>query len=219
MAYATKDDLELHLAVEISADLDAYITALISACEDYVERACGNGVITRRVFDADEGGAAETRYYDYKGGETIVIDDVRELTSISLSGFALTENEDYILYPLNEEPKEYIKLYDGTIDNSRSEFVNFYDKERRAVEVVAKFGYSTTVPAIIKLAVMSLAGGIIRQNTGDTSMKQITSQSLGSHKISYADVERVASALDVNGMIEHYKRNSHASKTATIQIG
>ena len=216
MAYATKEDLEKHLTVTISSELDSYIEELIEASTDYVERLCGNEVTTRREFEAED--VVTTRFFDYKGGETIVIDDLRELTSFSLSGGEIIENDDFVLYPLNETPKEYAMLYDGTIGNSRSRFVSAYDREKRAVEVTGKFGYSTTPPSIVKMAVLTLAGAIIRENAGDISMKQISSQSLGSHSVSFADVERSATKERVPDLLERYKRSSHVAKTATITI-
>lgn len=219
MPYPTKPDLERHLATEISTELDGYITALISACADYVERKCGNGVVIRREFQASDN--IETRFFDYKGGDIIVIDDLRELNSLSLTDSQLEEDNDFILYPLNETVKEYAMLYQGIAVNSRMTMMRknrHKIAERKAVKVIGKFGYSTTPPEIINLAVLTLAGSVIRASASDSSVAQVTKQSLGSHSIHYGSLDKNAQSFGVDFMLQPYLRESKASKTATIVL-
>ena len=98
MAYITKAEVANYLGISISDTLQTYINTLISGVEDYIERFCGGGIFTKRRFQDND--AEKTFYYDGNSATKIAIDDLREITSLTVdfisgSGTALTEDDDY----------------------------------------------------------------------------------------------------------------------------
>ncbi len=212
MAYISKTEVEKYLGIAISSSLDAFISTLISFAQDYIERYCGNeketGIKKRWFQDAD---TAVTKYYDGNDATKLIIDDIRTLTSLSIDDDAQTVDDDFYLYPLNESVKEWIELIQPETkipSNSRldrsSPFI--FDKGQRIVAVTGKFGYSTTPPDAIKLACLKLVGAAIKENIGDTDLKEITQESLGDYSASYAKIKEIAHYTGVNDILEMYKR-------------
>lgn len=214
--YVTKVEIQNYLGISINATLDTYVNTLISAVTDYIERYTGNGVIEKREFeDAD---IDRTFYYNGNGATKLEIDDLRSITSLTVdfslgSETALTADEDYFLYPLNEDVKTNIQLVQPSTRlnlNSRLQSASPYifDEGQKTVKVIGKFGYSTTPPDAIKLACMKLVGAVIKENIGDTDLKEITSESLGEYSANFAKIKDIAERLKVNSLLDTYKRMS-----------
>lgn len=222
MAYASKTEVQNYLGVSISDTLSTYISTLISAVTDYIERYCGGGVIEKREFEASNDD--RTFYYDGNDATKLEIDDLRDITSLTVnfntgSETALTEDDDYYLYPLNEDVKTRIELVQPFTRlnlNSRLQSSSPYvfDEGQKGVKVVGKFGYSTTPPDAIKLACLKLVGAIIKENIGDTDLKEITSESLGDYTANYVKIKDIAERLKVNDVLNPYKRVSVKPKMA-----
>jgi len=208
--YAEKKDIQDYLGIAINNSLNDFVDGMIESGQDYVERYCGNGVIRRRKFGVS-GNSEETKYYDGDGGRKLAIDDVQSVSKLVIDGVEMVDGDDYLLYPLNEKPKEWIELKDWSENmNSRSiigeRYPEFPIDEQKIVEVKGKFGYSDDVPKTIKMAVVRVASALIKENAGDTDLRELSSESLGPYSASFADVKDIANSISVHEMLESYKR-------------
>lgn len=221
MAYITKQEVEKYLGLSIKTTLDTFLTTLISAATAYIENYTG------RWFEDDD--TAATRYYDGNGCTKLAIDDLRDITSLTVDGEALTENEDYYLYPLNAAtdglPYEWIELIQPETKlkssyNSRMDrgYPYVFEKGQRTVEVNGKWGYSTTPPDDIKTVCLKIVGGMIKENIGDTDLKEITQETLGAYSASFAKVREVANALGINTLLDNYVREPLRAKSGVVKI-
>lgn len=220
MAYITKTEVATYLGISINNTLQTYIDTLISGVEDYIERVCGGGIFTKRRFQDDD--VEKTFYYDGNSATKLAIDDLREITSLTVdfisgSGTALTENDDYFLYPLNANnddlPFTEVQLIQPSTRlnlNSRlqSSAPYIFDEGQKTVKIVGKFGYSTTPPDAIKLACMKLVGAIIKENIGDTDLRELSSETLGDYSANFTKIKDIAERLGVNNLLIQYTRKS-----------
>ena len=205
MPYITEVEVEKYLAININPALASFITTLIGAVTNYIEK------YTDRVFEAPSPDDDETKYYDGNDTTKLQIDDLRTLTSLTVDDVALTEDTDFLLYPLNEDPKEWIELIQPETrinTNSRLDSTSPYvfDKGQATISIVGKFGYSATPPDDIKLVAMKLVGGIIKENVGDTDTKELTQETIGDYSASYAKIKEMAFSLGVNTILNQYIR-------------
>lgn len=234
MSYIEKTDVEKYSGIAINSTLNSFIAGLISTAEDYIERYCGdakNTGIERRRFEDDD--ADKTYYYNGNGATKLSIDDIRTITSLTVdfnggSETELTENDDYYLYPLNavnnDEAFTQIQLIQPSTrlnQNSRlqSSSPYIFDEGQRTVKVIGKFGFSTTPPEQIKTACMKIVLALIKENIGDTDLKEITSENLGDYSANFVKVSGIADRMGVNTLLEPYKRKSAGSRSATNKIG
>jgi hypothetical protein len=124
-------------------DVDDYNDLIESLCEEvetWIDDVCG------RTFKS----STATKYFD--GAGIMFIDD---LISISTSGLKLDEDADgtyestlattdYILYPLNETPKTYIKI------SPYGNYGGFASGVKKGVSITGTWGYGSTVPTPIR---------------------------------------------------------------------
>lgn len=210
MAYITEAEIEEYTGLTIGAGLSSFIETIISASQGYIEKTTG------RKFEAPTPDTAVTRYYDGNGATKMAIDDLRELTSLTVDDTLLTVNEDFYLYPLNAtvdgKPYEWIELIQPETRlsvNSRvvSSAPYIFDKGQRTVVVKGKFNYSATAPNDIKLACLKLCGGIIKENIGDNDLKEITSESIGEYSTAFTAISQIAHALKVDNLLMPFRRD------------
>lgn len=211
MAYITKNEVENYLGITIQSTVSAYINTLISACSDHIERMAGGGIFERRQFEVANGDS--TKHYDGNDSTKLEIDDLRTITSLVVDGVSLTENDDYYLYPLNETVKTRIELLQPETrlsSNSRIGSVSPYifDKGQRTIAVTGQFGYSETPPDVVKLACMKLVGAVIKENIGDTDLREMTQESLGDYSASFTRIKDIAERLDLKALLGTYVRTS-----------
>lgn len=221
MSYITKTDVQNYSGIAINNTLNSFITGLIATAEDYIERYCGNVKetgIEKRFFEDDD--IDKTFFYDGNNATKLSIDDLRSLTSLTVDfgtggATALTETDDFILYPLNannfSEPFTEIQLLQPSTrlnTNSRiqSSAPFIFDEGQSTVRVIGKFGFSTTPPEQIKTVAMKIVMAFIKENIGDTDLKEITQESLGDYSASYAKVKDIAERLGFNILLDQYKR-------------
>jgi len=95
--------------------------------EKYIENYTG------RVFI--EPTTATAKYYDGNGECEMVIDEFTTISSVSVNG-TLIDAANYVLYPLNDERKNKIKLL----------YTLFYPVDPGDIIITAKWAYSKTVP-------------------------------------------------------------------------
>ena len=193
--YIDKSAIENYLLVDIDGSMDVQINAWILAAQNYVE------IYTGRKFEAD----TETRYYDGAGGRTFYLDDIITITSVQtldLDGSTvdqtLIEDTDYFAYPLNDTPKHILKLA------PEGSNIGKWPKGKKRIKVVGDFGYNSTVPEDIKLAITQLVSEII--NVGrQGSEGGISSESLGDYSVTFGSLDESATRLGIKPILEHYK--------------
>lgn len=221
-AYAAKADIQNYLGITIATGLDAFVAELITASEDYVEKLCGGGVVSRRWFN--DGNTDKTFQYDGRDTTRLKIDDLREVTSVAVldgsgASVALVKDTDYYLYPLNaravsgkEEPYTEIQLIqpETRIVAQNSRLIGaapyIFDKSQKSITIVGKFGYSTTPPALVKMAVVRVVAQFIKDKIGDNSLRELTSESLGEYSGSFEKISNVADRLNLATLLAPYIR-------------
>ena len=221
MSYVTKADVQNYSGIAISATLNTFITELITTAEEWVEEYCGNKRdtgIRKRWFDDDN--TDKTFYYNGNGSTNLRIDDLRVITSLTVdfglsSSTLLVEGTDFYAYPLNAiaygEPYTEIQLIQpSTRLNLNSRIANsapyIFDEGQKTVQIVGKFGYSTTPPEAVKKAVIKIVVAMIKENMGDTDLKELKSESIGDYAATFVEVSKIADRMGVANLLEKYKR-------------
>ena len=157
MAYITPTEIKAYLDLNDAGD-DTLITDLIARAEQAIETHTG-----RKFKVASD----TTRYYtvgvDTDGDFLYLDEDLCSITSVTndadaSSTTALTQDTHYIALPRNTTPYHSLKLlanYDG--------FWTYTTDPEMGIEVVGKFGYSTTPPNDIIQAIVRLVSYYYRQ--------------------------------------------------------
>ena len=226
MSYIEKGDVEKYMGLTIGSGLDTFISTLIASAEKYIEKYCGGQHFVKRWFeDSDE---AKTFRYNGNNDTKIAIDDLRDLTSLTVDDVALTEDEDFHLYPLNaselDMPYEWIELIqpETRLLNVNSRLSSappyIFDKGQRTIVVVGKFGFSTTVPDDIKLAVLKIVGGVIKENVGDADVKELTQESIAEYSASFSKLSEIANKLGVDNILQPYIKKGIQERSGIIQV-
>lgn len=101
--------------------------------------------------------ADETRYFDGSGTTELWVGELAAApTSVSvaeggeLSNYTDWDSSDYFLWPYNAPAmgEPYLRMDVDTLNGSKS----VWSRYPMAVKVVGKFGYSTSVPEVVKMA-------------------------------------------------------------------
>lgn len=226
MSYINEDEIEKYLGLNIDSGLSSFLATLISGVETYIEKYCGGKHFAKRWFEDDD--EDKTLRYDGNDDTKIAIDDLRELTSLTVDDEALTEDEDFHLYPLNasefDMPYEWIELIqpETRLLNVNSRLSSappyIFDKGQRTIVIVGKFGFSATVPDDIKLVALKLVGGVIKENVGDTDLKEVTQESIAEYSASYAKIKEVANRLGVNDILNGYVKKGISITDGNIKV-
>ena len=212
--YINKTDVQNYSGIAINETLNSFIEDLINTAQDYIEE-----YTSRKFENTDED---TTRYYDGNGETKMKINDIREITSLTVdfngeSETALTNEDDYFLYPLNatedEKPFTEIQLIQPETrlnlnSRLRSASPYLFDVGQRTVKVVGKFGYSVTPPSAIKTVAVKLVLAMLKENIGDADLKEITQESLGDYSASFVKVKEIAERLHFANILDKYKRNN-----------
>lgn len=204
------------MGITWDSSVDSFVDKVISGVQKYIERYCGDDKLGVRKFEAPDPDDDETRKFDGNGSMKLFFGDVRSITSLAIDEVALTEDEDYFLYPANkeaDEPYTYAEMAQPVTrlqENSRSFGDEYYVFEvgQKNIEIVGKFYYSSTPPADIELATLKLAAAVIKENTADKDIKEIKSESLGDYSVSYQDVDKIAHSLKVQDLLTPYVRTT-----------
>lgn len=222
MAYVTKQEVKNYLGVTWTSGLDTFIDKLIAAATRYVEE------FTDRVFEAPSPDSTVTRFYNGNGETKIFIDDLRELTSLTVDGVELTVDDDFLLYPLNAEedgePYRWIELIqpETRLLNANPRMQQnapyIFDVGQKTVEVEGKWGYSVTPPEDVQVAVMKLVGGIIKENIGDTDLREVTQETLGEYSTTYGSIKNTAHALGIDALLSNYLKPTRKKIAKIVQV-
>ena len=181
--YTDKTTLENYTLQTIDASFDLQITAWIEAIEKYIEQYTG------RVFIADE--EASERVYDGNNRSEILIDDFIAIETLKIDDEEIAE-ADYLLYPANSEKKNRIRLKN-----------RFFTYGEQNIVVEANWGYSSEVPADIKLAATILLAGIILY-----SDKVTRSETIGSYSVSYDTDKGWQDFENAKNILNMYKKHT-----------
>lgn len=216
MAYITKQEVKNYLGITWTAGLDSFVDTLIASAARFIEEFCGDSRFGRRIFEAPDPDDDVVKRFDGNGEQRLYIGDVRSISSLVVDGETLVENTDFYTYPLNavaeEKPIIAIELvqpetsFASQNPRSGSTIPYTFEKLQRSVEVTGKWGHSAAAPSDIKLSMMKIVGGIIKENIGDSDLKELTEETLGEYSTSYAKVKDIAHALGIASILEPYKR-------------
>jgi hypothetical protein len=191
MAYLTEGDLENYILQDIDSSYSTWITSVISQVTAYINNYCGinfeNSASSNRYFDGD--GFADLKIDDYQLTSEIKILDTDGSTIATL-----VKDTDYYEYPYNDTIKNIIRL-------SASGQQEVFPDRPRSVKVTGIFGYASA-PDDIKLAAIKLAAKVINEGLRGGA---VDSESLGSYKIDYKDLDEYKDSLGIKEILNQYR--------------
>ena len=165
MDYTNKDEVKDYLGKTLDASYDAKINRWISAISRYIDKETNHFPL---VVDTS---ATDTRKYDGKGGQDLIIDNITldniehvKVAGSEITGFEVDSNYGdggYILYSTSGFPRG-----------------------ERNVEVKGKFGKYEQVPGDISFACAVLVAGII--NTSLSEGNETRSETIGRYSVTYS---------------------------------
>lgn len=165
--YCSIADLKTALAVTSTTD-DTVMRKIIDSASRMIDRFTG------RSF----GVKSETRYFDGAGAR-LWIDDLLTVTTLKTDedGDATYENtfttDDYILYPLNKYPKNYIEL------SNDSDYGGFANGIKQGVQIAGIWGYGDGISATPYLVDTTLTAAISSTSATTCTVTAVTNLSAG----------------------------------------
>jgi len=194
MAYTTKGAIEKYLINTIDSSYDAQIAEWITAAQQFIDNFTG------RSFEA----TSAIRYFDGSNLKDLFLDDFVSITafdSLKTDGTvekSLVENTDYYALPYNDTPKTHLRV-------RPTGYYGSFPSGTRNMKITASWGYSTTVPELIKNAATKIIAGIIQE--GDYKVNRpIKSEKIGDYAISYEQLKDLANSLGIEKILEQYKK-------------
>lgn len=209
MAYCTKTDVENYLQVGIDSSLDTQITAWISAVENYINR------YTDRNFEA----STMIKKYDGKGRNYLNVDDLLSISSVwfvsndsTADGGSQQISTSSIYLYQNSDPNKtpYNKLQ---LAPTSTRLVFPYGHQN--IYVHGSFGYSSSVPAEIKVVATKLVASLVNVGKND-GVAQYSEADLS---ISYISFERLINMdLGVKEILDWYKKQDSFGSFKAIRV-
>jgi hypothetical protein len=189
--YTTRQQIENYLLITVDASFYTQVNSWIEQIEKYIDQTTGRNFIADTV--------ASRKYYDGDGTNELLTDDFIELTKLEIDEVEIDDESglyaNYILYPLNTECKNKIKL---RYDNFTKEMQNIY--------VTAKWGYSAAVPADIMIAATVFVAGIL--NYSCPQKGNLKSLTVGQYSVTYKDEQGWQDFARAKDILESYKKYS-----------
>lgn len=218
MAYISKDELKNYTGVNFIGALDVFADLVISQVQLYVEKECGDPVFGDRIFETPAGAVDETRYFNGNGGTKLFVGDLKSFTGLVYDNVTLVKDQDFYLYPLNadkqRQPFMWIELVQPETRlnanprlAARSPYI--FEQAQRNIAVTGQWRYSDSCPADIKLAMLKLAGAVLKENIGDEDIRESKSVSIGDYSINFVEVSQLAHSIKVDDILKHYKRKDN----------
>lgn len=216
--------LKKYMGVTFDSSMDSFVEKVITGVGKYIDRMCGDDYLGVRKFEAPDPDEDETRYFDGSGNKRIFVGDLWELTSLSVDGVELVEDEDFFLYPQNTETAyHYIELaqpYVGAVSSRGGNGDTIFEVGQHNVEVTGKFYYSDVADETIEIATLKLASAVIKENVTDNDVKEIKSETLDDYKVDFQEVSKIAHALKVTDLLFPYVRTTaQGAKTSSRKGG
>jgi len=206
MAYTTKQQIENYLQIDISSDLDTQVASWIDMVEKYID------TYTDRSFDA----TVSIKKYE-GGGQELFVDDLLSVTSIWMvendatsdaSSVELSTTDYYLRQGDNANRTPYNK-----IEISENGQYNYFRDGQLNILVEGSWGYSSTVPADIKMVATKLVSSIIRAGKSD-NVKTFTE---GDYSVTYMDFDKTLQTdIGVKMTLDMYRR---AKQFKSFDIG
>lgn len=195
--YTTLAAMKVYEAIgSTDATDDGVIEALVEAASRYID-----GVTLRRFHSTT---ADETRTYQSSNGKRVHTDDIISVTTLKTDEDGDRTHEitwattDYDLLPenaaLNGGPYTYIEVS----PNGRYTFPT----QRKGVQIIGKFGYSTTAPDAVELACQMIVVNVYKNRFGTNTSGAATVTGAGV-VITPADIP-----AGVEKLLAQYKRFS-----------
>lgn len=188
MAYTNKATIENYLNKSIDNTYDTQLAAWITAMETHINNA------TRRVFTVM--GTAEERFFDGSNSSVLLIDDLVELSSLTIDGETI-DTADIVLYPANVFPKYKMKFKNGS---------GFFYRGDQNVAITAKWGYADAVPADITFVCTVLVAGIL--NSVNQPDGEVKSEKIGEYTLTFKDAREQSDFETAKGIIKNYVKYS-----------
>jgi hypothetical protein len=200
--YTDQATIESHLGVTFASSALAFLTLAINAVDEYINTETGTS------FGEPEEYEEETMKYDGNDKEWLEIDDVCEISKVTIDGVEQVAGTDYVAYPANETPKQYIRLINETPKNSRlmksAPFV--FTKGVQNIEVTGKFYYSEEVPNAIKVCATLLVGALVKNAVNNAGTRVIASESIGDYNVSYESIATAAETVNASAFLSQFIR-------------
>ena len=159
MAYITTAEAKDYVGGITSSSDDALITAIIESTEVFVESYTGRDFKadsdSTRTFDANDDVYGGTLYFDEDLAASPTT--VKTNADASAGGTTLTENTDFVVVPKNRTPYYALKLL-----GSSSETWTYTDDSELGITVLGPWGFSTTPPLDIVLAMKDIVKTVYR---------------------------------------------------------
>jgi hypothetical protein len=157
------DDLLASAGVSgLSASVDADLrTAYIDAAVAQIQKE------TRRQFVP--GSAGEIRYYDGNGTGRLEIDEYIDITAVKfvlLPQSSSTTVTEFVEVQQQATPKTVLQIYRGRANYTTTYYPQF-PEGRSNIEVTGQFGYASSIPADVYVAILKMAAA---QLVGDNSI-------------------------------------------------
>ncbi len=179
MNYTTKQEVQNYLKRNIDAAFDTQLTTYIEAMSRYADNFCGQTLVAE---------TETTRLYDGNNRNELPIDDVHDITAVTIDGTTVTPFQ----YPANRSRKNLLTFrYDYFIAGNQN------------VAVTGKFGRLTALPADLKFAVTVLVAGIMNQV--DKQTDGIKSEKVGEYQVVYKDDKERTDYLMAMGILKNYQ--------------
>ena len=189
--YTTKADIENYLLQTIDSSFDTQLDTWIESAEKYIDKQTGRNFIALST--------AAARVFDGNGDVNMRLDDFISISKVEngdgLGNYTEIASTDYLIYPVNEERKNKIKLlYDYFLPGYQN------------IRITAKWGYSAAVPSDIKLAATILVVGIL--NFGNDARGKVRSKSVGGFSVSFVEEKGWQDFSQVDKILAGYKKYS-----------
>lgn len=191
MALFTEGDIENYTAIDIDSSFSTWITFLIAAVTEYVEKYCG--------IDFENTASAE-KYYDGPGTNELLIDEAQSLSALVIYDIdgnqihSLTENDDYYLYPLNDDIKNRIVL-------TRTGKITNFPSWNRSIKATGVFGHAS-VPTPVKLVAIKIAAKFLEKAVKGG---EADSEKLGDYTIDYKEIDEQVETLGIKEILNQYR--------------
>lgn len=219
--YITKTDIEKYLLISIDVTGEPFVESAIRACQTHIENLCGDLTFGKRVFKAPDPDVDVTKYFNGNGTQKLSVGDLRSITSLSVDGIEMVENQDFYTVPLNAVADnrpitgiELVQPMTATANQNprsgRSPYI--FEPLQRNVIITGKWGYSAKPPEDIKMAVIKMVAGIIRENLTDPTSKTVSSESLGEYSVNYSKMNEILNQVGANDLIAPYYRTLAGKK-------
>lgn len=229
--YVTQQNLKDYTGLNWIDSQIAFVDLAIESAQTYVENYCGDKEFGKRIFANPYADGADpvTKLFNGSGSKRLYVGDLFSLSSLSIENNGVAVDSEVLLYPLNNPASGFaydsIEIsqinYGINLVNSRAKLADpfIFEADQSNIAVTGYWYYSDTPPADVKMAVLKLAGAILRENFTDDDVRGKLSESLGEYSVSYQKVSEDANRLGIAALLEPYVRKPYKKQgSGYIQV-